>query len=145
MGKPKLMFDRKGQIRIIEAFLSVAVIFSALLISVNFSSPPDLTGQKTLASLGTQALIKLDTNGILGELVIQENWTAIKKSLDVSLPTGVSFNLTVFDENMLPINSQAIQNSNLLSREAVSVQYVCASQTTTVQFFTLRLQLAWVR
>ena len=139
------MFDQKGQIRIIEAFFAIAVIFSVLLISVTFPSSPNLDKQKSLANLGTQALLKLDTNGTLGSLIAQENWTAIKTSLDILLPIGVSFNLTVYDENLRPINSQAIQNSNLLGREAVSVQFICATQTMNTQFFVLRLQLAWTR
>lgn len=140
------MFDRKGQIRIIEAFLAIAVVFSALIIStVTFPSPPNLTKQKSLASLGTQTLIELDINGTLGKLIAQENWTAIKRSLDVLLPIGVSFNLTIFDENLSQINSHVIQNTNLLGRETVSVQYICASQSQNIQFFILRMQLAWTR
>lgn len=139
------MFDNKGQIRIIESFLAIAVMFSVLLVSVTFPSAPNLDRQKSLANLGTQALLKLDSNGTLGNLISQENWTAIKSSLDILLPVGVLFNLTVYDENMLPINSKAIQNSNLLGRETVSVQYACATQTLKVQFFILRLQLAWAR
>ncbi len=140
------MFDEKGQIRIIEAFLAIAVIFSALVISnVTFPSSPNLAKQKSLASFGMQALIELDVNGTLGRLIVQENWTAIKQSLDVLLPIGVSFNLTIYDENLSQINSQVIQNTNLLGRETVSVQYVCASQNLNVQFFILRLQLAWTR
>lgn len=139
------MFDRKGQTRIIEAFFSIAVVFSVLLISATLPSQPDLTGQRELANLGTQALMKLDANGTLGNLIVQENWTVIKTSLDVLLPLGVSFNLTVYDVNMLPINSQAIQNSNLQGHEAVSVEYVCATQTTNTEFFVLRLQLAWTK
>ena len=140
------MFNRKGQIRIIEAFLAIAVVFSALIIStVTFPSSPNLTKQKSLASLGMQALIKLDINGTLGKLIAQENWTAMKRSLDILLPIGVSFNLTIYDENLSQLNSQVIQNSNLLGRETVSVQYFCASQSQNIQFFTLRMQLAWTR
>lgn len=140
------MFNKKGQIRIIEAFLAIAVIFSALIFTtVTFPSSPNLTKQKSLASLGMQALIKLDVNGTLGKLIAQENWTDIKQSLDISLPIGVSFNLTIYDENLSQINSQVIQNTNLLGRETVSVQYVCASQSQNIQFFILCLQLAWMR
>jgi competence protein ComGC len=140
------MFNKKGQIRIIEAFLAIAVIFSTLIIStLTFPSSPNLTKQRSLANLGMQALIKLDANGTLGKLIIQENWTAIKQSLDALLPTGVSFNLTIYDENSNQINSQVIQNTNLLGRETVSVQYICASRSQNIQFFILRLQLAWTR
>ncbi len=140
------MLDNRGQTRIIEAFLAIAVVFSALIISaVTFPSSPTLTKQKSLASLGIQALIELDINGTLGKLVAQENWTAIKQSLDVVLPIGVSFNLTIYDENLIQLNSQVIQNTNLLGRETVSVQYFCATQSQNIQFFTLRMQLAWTR
>jgi len=139
------MSDQKGQIRIIEAFLSIAVVFSAVLISATFPSSPNLSRQESLVSIGTQVLLKLDTNGTLGNLIAQRDWTTIKQALDVVLPLGVSFNLTIFNEEMQPVNSQLIQNSNVLGRESVSVQYVCASQNTNVELWVLRLQLAWAR
>jgi len=127
----------------IEAFLSIAVIFSAMLISVTFPSSPNLSKQKQLASLGTQALVNLDSNGVLGNSIVQGNWTAIRQALDALLPFGISFNLTVYDEDLSPINNQTIQNTGLLGRETISVQYVCAAQAQNMQFFLLRLQLAW--
>ena len=139
------MFDQRGQIRIIEAFLSIAVVFSAVLISATLPSPPNLSRQESLVSIGTQVLLKLDTNGTLGNLIAQQDWTTIKQALDVALPLGVSFNLTIFNEQMQPVNSQLIQNSNVLGRESVSVQYVCASQNVNVEVWVLRLQLAWAR
>jgi len=137
------LFNQKGQIRMVEAFLSIAVIFSAMLISVTFPSPPNLSKQKQLASLGTQALVNLDSNGALGNFIVQGNWTAIRQALDALLPVGISFNLTVYDEDLSPINNQTIQNTGLLGRETISVQYVCATQAQNMQFFLLRLQLAW--
>jgi len=137
------VFDRKGQIRIIEAFLAVGVIFSALLISFTFPASPDLAKQKSLAQVGMQALMKLDTNGTLANLVEGQDWTAIKESLDILLPIGVAFNLTVYDENRQQVNLQPIRNSNLLGHESVSVQYICATRNQVVQLFLLRLQLAW--
>lgn len=137
------MFDQKGQIRIIEAFLSIAVVFSAILVSANLPSSPNLSKQQSLASIGTQALVELDVDGTLANLIVQQDWAGIKQALDVMLPLGVSFNLTVFNEEMQQVNSQLIQNSNVLGREAVSVQYVLASQTLSVEFLVLRLQLGW--
>jgi hypothetical protein len=137
------VFDQKGQIRIIESFLAVAVIFSAVLISVTFPASPDFSKQKTLASLGTQALIKLDTNGTLGNLILQRDWANLKTALDIHLPIGVSFNLTVFDEAGNAVNSEVVQNSNPLGQEVVSVNYVCATRNQAVEFFTIRLLLAW--
>lgn len=140
------MFDNKGQINIIEAFLAITIIFSALAISsVTFPSSPDLMKAKSLADFGEEALIKLDLDGELGKLIANGNWTVIKQSLDILLPIGVSFNLTVYDEDLNKINSQVMHNANLLGHEAVLVQYACASQSTNVQFFILRLQLGWSR
>jgi len=139
------LFDEKGQIRILEAFLAVGVIFVALLIPIVWPSSPSLTQQKSLADMGSQALITLDANGTLGSLITQGNWTSIKQSLDVLLPISVTFNLTVYDENLLPLNNQLIQNTNLLGSEAVSVRYVCASQDLNVTFYILQLQMAQIR
>jgi hypothetical protein len=137
------MFDRKGQIRIIESFLAIAVVFSAVLVSFTFPTSPDFSKQNYLASLGTQALIALDTDGSLGNLILQRDWTSLKTALDVHLPVGVSYSLTVFDEAGNAVNSEAVQNSNFLGQEAVSVNYVCATRNQTVEFFAIRLLLAW--
>jgi hypothetical protein len=124
--------------------LAVSVIFAFLLISVTFPSSPDLTKQKALANTGEQALLQLDGSGALGNLIAERNWTALKQSLDTLIPSSVSFNLTVYDENSRPVNSQLIQNASPVGTGMVAVQYVCASETPNVQFFTLRLQLAEV-
>jgi hypothetical protein len=137
------MFDQKGQIRIIESFLAIAVVFSAVLVSFTFPTSPDFSKQNYLASLGTQALIALDTDGSLGNLILQRDWTSLKTALDVHLPVGVSYSLTVFDEAGNAVNSEAVQNSNFLGQEAVSVNYVCATRNQTVEFFAIRLLLAW--
>ena len=137
------MFDQKGQIRIIESFLAIAVVFSAVLVSVTFPSSPDLSKQKSLSSMGTQALVKLDTNGTLGSLILQSNWASIRTALNILLPMGVSFNLTVYDEAGYAVNSEAVQSSNVLGRDAVAVHYVCATRSQAVEFFVIRLQLAW--
>jgi hypothetical protein len=139
------LFDEKGQIKILEAFLAVGVIFVALMIPLAWPSSPSLTQQKALADMGTQALLTLDANGTLGSLITQGNWTSIKQSLDLLLPISVSFNLTVYDENSLPLNNQVIQNTNLLGSDAVSARYVCASQDLNVTFYILQLQMAQIR
>jgi hypothetical protein len=138
------MFDNKGQIRTFEAFLAVAIIFSALVVSVTFPSSPNLQKQKTLQSAGMQVLIELDVNGTLGKMIDDKNWTAVTDSLKLLLPQGISFNLTVYDENMHQINTQNISNSGLLSSETVSVQYLCASQNPNSCFYVLRLQSGWI-
>jgi len=140
------MLNSAGQIRIIEAFLAIGVLFSALIVAdLTFPSAQNLSKQKALADIGMQALMELDSNGTLGRLIAQQNWTEIKDSLDLALPRGVSFNLTVYDENMNQVNSQVIRNTRVLGREVVSVWYVCASQNQDVEFWVLSLQLSWTR
>ncbi len=137
------MFDKKGQIRIIESFLAVTVIFSAVLVSVTFPTIPDFSKEKSLTKIGLQVLTELDVNGTLGNLILQHDWTSLKTLMDILLPLGVSFNLTVYDRAGQMVNSEAIRNSNLLGPKVVSVQRLCATKSRTVEFFVVQLQLAW--
>lgn len=116
----------------------------ALIVAVAFSSSQNLTKQKFLASLGIQALIKLDADGRLRKLIEQENWAVIRQFLDVSLPIGVSFDLIIYDEHLHVINSQVIQNTSSLSRETVSVRYICVNERPNFQVNVLDLWLAWI-
>jgi len=147
MGRPSLkMLDRKGQIKIIEAFLAVSIMFSVLVLITPPSSTPNFERHERLKKLGTQVLIELDKNGTLGKLVEDGNWTAMERSVETLLPLGVFFNLTVYDEQTQIVNTQDISNSSLSSlegREMISVQYLCATRGSDVRFYTVRLQLAW--
>ena len=91
-----------------------------------------------------QTLIQLDSDGTLGKLIEQNNWTALSDALQLSLPIGVSYNLTVYDENMQQINGVPISNGNLAANVAV-VEYICASQSLRYHHYTLRLQLSVVK
>jgi len=137
------MFDNKGQIRIIEAFLAISVMFSVLVLNVPMSSTPDLERQGTLKKLGTQVLIKLDNNGTLGKLIESGNWTALRQAMNLFLPACVFYNLTVYDENMQRVNAQEVSNSNQEGSEAIVIQYLCATQSSDTHFYTIKLQLAW--
>jgi len=140
-----MISNRKGQIRTIEAFLAVILIFSALALSITFSSVRSADDQGVLANLGLNALIKFDEDGNLGRLIDQRNWTAIEQTLNILLPLGVSYNLTIYNESMQPIDNFAISNGGLGSLKVVSVQYLCASQSLECHCYFLRLQLAWAR
>lgn len=143
LGIALKMFDNRGQIKIIEAFLAISVMFSALVLTAPMSSTPDLERQGTLKKLGTQVLIKLDNNGTLGKLIEGGNWTALRQTMDLFLPAGVFYNLTVYDENMQRVNTQEVSNSNQEGSEAVVIQYLCVTQSSDTHFYTIKLQLAW--
>ena len=134
----------KGQIRVAEAFLSAFIIFSALAICSALSPPPNGGNQQTLATQGMRALIQLDKDGALGNIIRQGNWTTLSNALQLLLPLGVSYNLTIYDENMQQINNIPITNGNLVGNVA-AVEYLCASQSLQYHSYTLRLQLAIVK
>lgn len=134
--------SKKGQIRTMEAFLAVIIIFSALILSTTFSPQESHNNQKSLATSGMQVLIELDVNGTLGKLINQENSTAIIESLTILLPTGVSYNLTVYNDQGNPMSNLAISNGNLAGRKVESIHYLCASQSLEPKHYLLQLQLA---
>jgi len=140
------MLDRKGQIRILEALLAVSIIFSVLALTSPLSSTPNLDRQAMLKKLGTHVLIELDKDGTLGEFIEDRNWTALERAVEIFLPLGALFNLTVYDEQMLEVNTQRVSNSNLSGMQGfgtISVQYLCVTRGSDVRFYRVRLQLAW--
>lgn len=136
------MFNKKGQIRMLEAFLAVLAIFSASIISITFSPPTDFNDEKLLSTSGIQALIQLDSDGTLGKLIDERNWTAIRKSLKILLPVGVSYNVTIYNDAMNQINDSTVGNG-LKGQKVVSIEYPCASQSSECPFYLIRLQLAF--
>jgi len=135
-----IISNKKGQIKTLEAFLAVVVISSALILPITFSP----NNQKSLATLGMQALIELDVNGTLGKQIAQANWMSIREYLTILLPIAVSYNLTIYNDQGDPINNSAISNGDLAGRKVESVQYLCASQSLEPQYYMLQLQLALV-
>ncbi|MEA2090187.1 MAG: hypothetical protein U9O89_05455 [Thermoproteota archaeon] len=133
--------NSKGQIRILEAFFATLLVFSSLIVSTGLSPSSNRDNHKFLVDLGTQVLITLDCGGTLGKLIDQKNWTAIRGSLSLLLPVGVSFNLTVYGETDHPLNNVTISNG-LRSNEVISVQYPCVSQGSACNCYLACLQLS---
>lgn len=131
-----------GQIRIIEAFLAVLIIFSAFAVSANLSVSQSATKREDLASVGLQTLMRLDSDGSLGKYIANENFTALREALSLVLPAGLCFNLTVYDEQLQPVNTVAIANGGFSGQDIAFVEYVCASQDVTFHCYVLHLFLA---
>jgi hypothetical protein len=127
-----------------EAFLSAFLIFSALAISAALSPPTAGGNKKNLATQGMQALVQLDSDGRLGEMIEARNWTMLSGALQLLLPVGAAYNLTVYYENTQQVISSPISNGDLVG-DVVSVEYLCAVQKTQFSVYMLRLQLAVVR
>ncbi len=129
----------------IEAFLAVLVILSTSVFSITLYYPTaSFDDEKLLATLGMQVLMELDNNSTLGKLIDERNWTAVRESLEILLPTGVSYNVTVYDDTMSQINDSPMSNG-LKGQKIASVEYLCASHNSKVRFYLVRLQLALVR
>jgi len=134
--------NSNGQIRIIEAFFAVLIVFGSFAVSANLSVRRNTTKTDDLTSVGLQALLKLDSEGTLAKHIDDKNWTALQNIVNLVLPTGITFNLTVYDEQMQQLNTAIISNGAFNSREIVFVEYVCASQSPVFRCYKVHLYLA---
>ena len=136
------MLNNKGQMRTVEAFLAILLLFSALAIATSVS-PADKPGyDNTLESEGIQVLISINNEGQLCKLIDKRNWTALTDALNTLLPIGISYNLKVYDEDLQQINNVSISNGLILDQNVVSIQYPCISQNPKANCYLVRLQLA---
>ena len=134
--------QNKGQIRIIEAFLAVLIIFSSLAISANITARQNASGSDDLAYVGLQVLLKLDYDGSLSRYLDNRDWNGLRDCLNLLLPTGVSFNLTVYDGEMRQVNDEVVSNGVFSSPEIAFVKYVCVSQNQSFRCYVVYLYLA---
>jgi len=134
--------QNKGQIRIIEAFLAVLIVFSAFTISSNLNVTQNVRKGGDLASIGLQALMELDSDGSLGKYIEDGNWTALGDALNILLPSGVCFNLTVYDEQSHQVNTEVISNGGFSSQEITFAEYVCTSRGKIFRCYIIHLHLA---
>jgi len=142
----KLLKNRKGQIRVIEAFFASVLLLSSLSLiplSQKFPRYPEDEAD-VLSSVAYRTLINLDAEGQLAELVASRNWSAIKNLIQSCFSATIWFNLTVFDQNLSYLNDEVICNGGLISDRIYSVDYVCASASANYTVCLIRLQLATV-
>lgn len=134
--------ENKGQIRIIEAFLAVLIIFSSFAISASLTVTQNTTNHDDLPSIGLQALVKLSSDGSLGEYIEDGDWAALRDALNLVLPAGIAFNLTVYNGQMQQINTDIISNGGFSSQDITFVEYVCASQGSNFHCYIIHLYMA---
>jgi hypothetical protein len=133
--------NRRGQIRLIEAFFASLLILSTLALAPS-QGGVEKTHYSTLHSVGAQTLVSLDSNGMLSTLIEDSDWTNLRNCAQSLLPVSLWFNLTVFDENMNILNDVAVSNGGSVSEEIVAVNYVCAASGGNYAVYVVRLQLA---
>lgn len=137
----RMLRDRRGAVHTLEALLAAAVLLSALLYSTYI--PREYGGGRTLdlETIGLQALLTLDGNGTLGQLIEDENWGSLEEYLRAALPSWVSFNVTVYYESGEVVNDHPISNGGLVGWKVVSVDYLCVAKNGRCPFYRVRLQL----
>ena len=136
------MFDNRGQMRTVEAFLAILLLFSALTVATLVSPTSNASHRNALTTVAMQTLVAMDNDGHLGLLIDDRNWTELGNALTTLLPVSVVYNLTVINENAQPINNIPISNGVIPDRNVVSIQYPCASPGPRSSYYVLRLQLA---
>jgi hypothetical protein len=137
----RLLRNKRGQIRVIEAFFASILLLSSLtLIPVAQRHTSD--SNSVFSSWALNAITSLDSDGHLATLVDKQNWTALRNCIESVIPPAVWFNVTVFDENMTCINAVPICSGSAISDHIEAVDYLCPSTNGNYIIYTIRLQLA---
>ncbi len=139
----RLIKNKRGQIRVIEAFFASVLLLSSLTL-IPLTQRNSSGATNVLSSTAIDILIGVDNNGHLANLVEAGNWSAIQSCVQSFLPLTVWFNLTVFDSNMVRINGTLISSGGAVSDKIESADYVCASTSGNYAVYIIRLQLAAV-
>jgi len=133
--------------RVIETILASLVIVFALTFVNIFAVTPYSTRYETgdLEKLGHNILHDLDEKRLLTRFVYEQEWENLTAALTVSLPTGVYFNLTVFDLEGNVVNNMQIRYGHpevfSTSNMTASVQYIVPGYQTNYDPRILRLEL----
>jgi hypothetical protein len=105
----RLAFDRRGQMRVIEAIMaSLLIVFAVVfvdLFAVTPVSPKYESGE--LEKIGFNVLHDLDEQELLSRFIGNGEWANLTSALAASLPTDVYFNLTVYDMAGAVVNANS--------------------------------------
>jgi hypothetical protein len=137
----RFLTDNRGQIRVIEAFFASVLLLSALAMIPSETHVAD-SNDEILHSAAQRTLITLDSDGTLSHLIENESWTTLRECVQSLLSPAIWFNLTIFDENMNPINQVQISSGSQINEDTVAVDYVCASSSSNYRLYVVRLQLS---
>ena len=138
----RLISNKKGQVRVIEAFFASMLILSCLALIPAQATPKN--SDVNLAWKAQNVLLTLDSDGHLANLVDNHDWSTLGKCVESALPLTTWFNLTVCDKNQNILNPYPLSNGGQISDKIVSVTYVCESQSSSYVVYILQLQLSVV-
>ncbi len=135
--------NKRGQVRVIEAFFASVLLLSALAL-IPTAQKTDESSAVRLSATALNMLLSLDVDGRLAKLVDSREWTTLRSLIQSVVPAAMWFNLTVFNVNMTPLNDVLISNGGPVSNNMQSANYVCASTSENYAVYFLRLQLSAV-
>ena len=135
------MVDNSGQMRTIEAFFAVLLLFSTLAIATSTSPSVDSPNIDELADIGRQAVFVMNEHGELSQLIDAENWTGLEQALVSGLPMGTLFNVSVFDAELNRLNNATISNGLMFDQDMISIMCPCVSQNPTLHVYLVQVQL----
>ena len=136
----RFLSNKRGQIRVIEAFFAAVLMISSITIIPAIQSYSS-TFEGTLSSTALNVLTSIDNNGRLAELINQSNWTTIQDLVESCISPALWFNITIFNEQMEPLNDILISSGSAIGNHIEVANYVCASTNMTYTVYTVRLQL----
>jgi hypothetical protein len=139
----RLLNDKRGQVRIIEAFFAAMLLLSVLAMLPNIPSARNDSTQ-TLSSTAYNTLLSLDQEGQIGSMIKNRDWNGLQVLIQSALPTAAWFNLTVYDANMNTVNDKPISNGSPVSDSIVAVDYSCVGLSSDFAVYLVRLQVAGV-
>jgi hypothetical protein len=137
----RMLKNDRGIARIIEAFLATLLLIGCIAIIPTYSIK---TQPHDFSSFAMETLTSLDNNGELAVLVDSGDWVALRSCIASAIPITLWYNLTIFDENMNPVNPFPLCSSGTVSDNIGSIDYLTASPSNTFRVYLLRLQLSQV-
>ena len=136
----RFLNNKRGQIRVIEAFFAAILMISSLTI-VPAIQTYSSTSEGTLSSSALIVLTSIDSTGHLAELIDQGDWNTIQNLVESCISPALWFNMTIFDEQMAPLNDVIISSGSAIGNHIEVANYICASTNMTYAVYTVRLQL----
>jgi hypothetical protein len=139
----RLLWNRRGQVRVIEAFFASVLLLSSLSL-IPFVQRSSGGDDVVLSGRAFNVLLSLDGGGHLASLVDDGDWVSLRCEVASCVGATVWFNLTVFDQDMHRLNDLPIYSGGAVSDTVDVADYVCPSVSGEFGVYVLRLQLAVV-
>jgi hypothetical protein len=83
----------------------------------------------------------MNEHGELSQLIDAENWAGLEQTMASGLPTGVLFNVTVYDAELNRLNNITVSNGLMSDQDMISITCPCASQNPTLHLYLVQVQL----